>query len=663
MLINFNHLKTFYNALVHKMKAFRGNWNQNDPTADDYIKNRPFYSEGLQETMVFEYEVDTDANTATPMDAAGPAIYQIFFEPTTLRSFIVGQKYSVIWNNTSYTCVAKTFEGIAVIGDTGLPSGSANTGEPFLVGFSPEGDMGMIATTEAGKYPVTIATQQEVVHKLDKKYLPDIDIDTAIIDELSDRVESLEAIDHEAYIGADNALRNELVGTTNDASTVNTIYGAKKYAEEATATLVGIDIEDIDDICLTMAGGLYQSGAIALYNSGGQEAIVGLKTKPWDSLLESEINLYDSGAISAKYPALLRDELVLPVNSNITCIGTGGFKDAHYLEAISIPDSVTSIKDRAFDGCIKLNNITIPNHITSIANYTFNSCSNLKEIIIPDSVTSIGNYAFYHCYKLASINIPDNVKSIGSYAFGSCDNLASINLPNGITEIEEATFAGCTELTSIVIPESIESIGSSAFSGCRDLKDIYYDGTIEQWCNIWFTNLNSIPGYSSTSFPVWHTKNLDRNNVIIPSTILRIRQYVFYRWKDMQSVIIPESVTAIDQNAFTYSGLTSINIPGSVVEIGTEAFSYCGSCSSLNIAEGVQIIGVRAFQYCNKLTSLTIPASVTQIGAYAFRYCSFLKDCYYAGTIEQWNAVQKGINWREGTDITTVICSDGTVTL
>lgn len=40
MLINFNHLKTFYNALIQKVKGFRGNWNQNDPSADDYIKNR-----------------------------------------------------------------------------------------------------------------------------------------------------------------------------------------------------------------------------------------------------------------------------------------------------------------------------------------------------------------------------------------------------------------------------------------------------------------------------------------------------------------------------------------------------------------------------------------------------------------------------------------------
>ena len=38
-------IKTFYNALLQRFKKYRGNWEQNDPNADDYIKNRPFYSE------------------------------------------------------------------------------------------------------------------------------------------------------------------------------------------------------------------------------------------------------------------------------------------------------------------------------------------------------------------------------------------------------------------------------------------------------------------------------------------------------------------------------------------------------------------------------------------------------------------------------------------
>ena len=584
MLINFNHLKTFYNALVHKMKAFRGNWNQNDPTADDYIKNRPFYDESKITTVL--------PKTTVNVEYAYDSVYNPF--KIKLED---GKTYTVIFDGSTYISVAKsTYDNEPFIGNSSILgwNDNVNTGEPFFIDVY-NNEQVTFATTTPGKHTISVVWINEVIRKLDKKYLPDDIIDTTLIDELGDKVESLEAIDHEAYIGADNALRNELIGTTSDASTVNTIYGAKKYAEEATATLVGIDIEDIDDICLTMAGGLYQSGAIALYNSGGQEAIADMKTESWDNLVKSSkiLMIDDNKSFAAYKHGELRPELVLPTNSSITYISEG-----------------------ALDGC----------------------------------------------HNLKAISVPNNITSIGASAFSNCTNLISVNIPTGIESIENSTFYNCYNLPSITIPESIENIGSDAFYNCRNINDIYYDGTIEQWCNIWFTNLNSIPGYSKTG-SVWHMKNIDRSNVIIPSTISRIRQYVFYKWEDMQSVIIPDSITAIDKSSFAYSGLTSINIPGSVVDIGTEAFSNCRSCSSLNIAEGVQIIGVRAFQYCDKLTSLTIPASITQIGAYAFRFCSALKDCYYAGTIEQWNAVQKGISWRDSTDITTIICSDGTVTL
>lgn len=46
------------------------------------------------------------------------------------------------------------------------------------------------------------------------------------------RLDVLEAIDHDAYIAADTTLKGEIIGTAGDASTANTINGAKKHAEE-----------------------------------------------------------------------------------------------------------------------------------------------------------------------------------------------------------------------------------------------------------------------------------------------------------------------------------------------------------------------------------------------------------------------------------------------
>ena len=82
-----------------------------------------------------------------------------------------------------------------------------------------------------------------------------------------------------------------------------------------------------------------------------------------------------------------------------------------------IPDSVTSIGNRAFSYCKSLKEITIPDSVTSIGNSAFYGCTSLKEITIPNSVTSIGNRAFYGCTSLKEITIPDGVTSINHHAF------------------------------------------------------------------------------------------------------------------------------------------------------------------------------------------------------------------------------------------------------
>lgn len=117
-----------------------------------------------------------------------------------------------------------------------------------------------------------------------------------------------------------------------------------------------------------------------------------------------------------------------------------------------------------FAGCSGLTSITIPDSVTSIRDGAFARCSGLTSITIPDSVTSIGEDAFSGCSGLTSVTIGEGVTSIDNWAFRGCSGLTSVTIGNSVTSIGGRAFSGCSGLTSVVIPDNVTSIGEGAFA-------------------------------------------------------------------------------------------------------------------------------------------------------------------------------------------------------
>jgi hypothetical protein len=92
--------------------------------------------------------------------------------------------------------------------------------------------------------------------------------------------------------------------------------------------------------------------------------------------------------------------------------------------------------------------------------------------------------------------------------------------------------------------------------------------------------------------------------------------------------------------------------------IEDRTFSNCSSLTSIVIPEGVKSIGREAFYHCTSLTSVTIPSSVTRIGDRAFDNCTGLQKLNFTGTKKQWENITKNTNWKVGSSIKTIVCSD-----
>ncbi|MCL2793359.1 MAG: leucine-rich repeat domain-containing protein [Spirochaetaceae bacterium] len=92
-------------------------------------------------------------------------------------------------------------------------------------------------------------------------------------------------------------------------------------------------------------------------------------------------------------------------------------------------------------------------------------------------------------------------------------------------------------------------------------------------------------------------------SVIIPNNITHIGEQAFVS-NQLASVTIPNSVVHIGAGAFAFNQLTSVTIPNSVTHIGAGAF-FGNQLSSVVIGDNVIHIGINAFAE-NQLTSATI---------------------------------------------------------
>ena len=74
-----------------------------------------------------------------------------------------------------------------------------------------------------------------------------------------------------------------------------------------------------------------------------------------------------------------------------------------------------------------------------------------------------------------------------------------------------------------------------------------------------------------------------------------IGNYAFYNCKSLNNIIIPESVTKINTNAFANSGLPGVVIPENIISIGEDAFAYCNNLATVTIGSKMKTLSKGSF--------------------------------------------------------------------
>ncbi len=396
-------------------------------------------------------------------------------------------------------------------------------------------------------------------------------------------------------------------------------------------------------------------------------------------------------------------EVIFVEGNQLKGIYEGAFLSCIRLEQITIPDSIVEISDFAFYGCSKITELPISenNQIKGIYDYAFAYTGLHGDFAAPESLIDIGNYAFLGC-DFAKVTISDANKKeliIGIGAFEECNQLTEITLPfigasyedeeiswfgyifgagayeangtyvpeslktvtltDGVSVIGIGGFANCTSLETINVPHSVSVLFNDAFKDTTAryeltnvitacLRDLYsetleyrlYCGHLgagvtgaltlsDEMTTIGFLAFENVHNLTQLTIPESVTtledyafSNSGLRTVTIPDSVTQIGDYLFAGSNSLYEVVLPSNLTSIRSGMFYWcTNLAKVQIPEGVTTIELEAFDNCQSLQNITIPDSVTTIGEKAFSWCYRLDILTLGSRVTNIGSLAFEYC------------------------------------------
>lgn len=209
-----------------------------------------------------------------------------------------------------------------------------------------------------------------------------------------------------------------------------------------------------------------------------------------------------------------------------------------------------------------------------------NTCNNgLGRILFHSPITQIPEYAFYSTNTLKTIWLPSSVKAIGAQAFAYDSALETVRVPASVEDVGIRAFFRCL---------SLASFGDKLTS--EDGRCLIIDGNLEG-----FARAGVTPDYT------------------LPQGITAIMNRAFEGISELQSLVIPEGVDKIGDQAFRSSGLETVTLPNSLKFIGANAF-VSTPLTTVTIPEGVTVIGDSAFGYCWQMTTASLLGETVSLG-------------------------------------------------
>ncbi len=444
----------------------------------------------------------------------------------------------------------------------------------------------------------------------------------------------------------------------------------------------------------------YYSYPVLELQQGTLRGMTGIKSIKLPDAITAIPNSFFNGCTSLE-KVYLPDKLV--------SIGQHVFQGCTSLEKLELPETLQVIGNYAFSGCSALKKVDLPESLTSIGAYVFegtlidsihiskniidigpaNFGSNIKKITVdPDHPVFVitGNCLIDRDRKMllrifGEPEFPNDgsIEVIGETAFYEIDfKIKKLILPEGLLSIEWFSTKWIESVEELHIPSTFVDFNAYIFEECTNLKKI----TVAEGNPRFYSVGNCIINRETGELV------LGCNTSVIPNdgSVKSIGAYVFAGCNGLKSIVIPEGVVEIGHGAFYgCTSLREVKLPESLERIGESAFGRCTALEDIEIGENVKMIiwgsfsgctslrevalpedlhpnclGWMLFTNCTSLEKAYVPSSTLYLDS--FEGCTNLREIVFGGTLEEWNAINIGIDCFRGTALEKITCTDGVIT-
>lgn len=328
--------------------------------------------------------------------------------------------------------------------------------------------------------------------------------------------------------------------------------------------------------------------------------------------------------INIKFAYRQINQDVLEIPENCVAIEANAFAAQRAIKKLVLPSGIQTIADGAFHDCYSLaevvfglneNNESELQTLGSQKNSygVFQNCYSLTKIVLPNNAINqttaysggvLFDKTFYQCVSLEKIGVTPAHDKIGELDNGLYlpANLSALGTTTGRNSSSGmGVFHGCEALASVVLPASITDLNDGTFAKCATLASITYEGAAAELGNV------------------------ISNNVKVVGT------YMFENCASLETVKLPDGLTALSHSMFRGSGIRTITIPAKVTKIGATASASMVFQDATNLEEvifqdasKVTLIGSGAFRNSG-IRSIDISGATT-LGSNLFYDCKNLTD-------------------------------------